>query len=341
MKENDLVIINNEKVFKENETFYCDNLDLKILPEELNNYYNVQYIVRGSKRKGSQQINLKDIKIAFNFFNLFYLILKTLKKKDVKYLLISVTPFTFFSFLILSIFRKKVIIYLFSNGYEEYKYILGNKFVWVYHLMLKIVTYKNKVIVCHERLYDKKKSHLVYISRLDNDWLDDYKKAPLDKARFLYVGRMSREKGIFEFIEMFKKLNLDSQLSIAGDCEKYNFSNKNIKLLGYISNPKSLIKTYDEHNIMVLPSYTEATPYVLDETLSRRRPAIIFEDIAYIVRGKRGVFVTKRNIDSFLNTTKYIMENYEEIQKNMERNVLPTKNSMIKQISDIIKFKSS
>ena len=65
---------------------------------------------------------------------------------------------------------------------------------------------------------------------------------------------------------------------------------------------------------------------------------IIFEDIAYIVRDKTGVFVTKRDIDSFLKTTKYIMENYLEIQKNMEKNILPTKKDMIKQISDIIKF---
>ena len=47
----DLVIINNEKIFKENESFYCDNLDLKVLPEELNKYYHVQYIVRRSKKK--------------------------------------------------------------------------------------------------------------------------------------------------------------------------------------------------------------------------------------------------------------------------------------------------
>ena len=35
------------------------------------------------------------------------------------------------------------------------------------------------------------------------------------------------------------------------------------------------------------------------------------------------------------------MKNYKEIQKNMEKNVLPTKKGMIKQISDIIKIKSS
>ena len=51
----DLVIINNEKIFKENETFYCKNLDLKILPEELNEYYRVQYIVRSSSKKSDQK----------------------------------------------------------------------------------------------------------------------------------------------------------------------------------------------------------------------------------------------------------------------------------------------
>ena len=87
---------------------------------------------------------------------------------------------------------------------------------------------------------------------------------------------------------------------------------------------------------MILPSFTEASPYVLDESLSRRRPVIIFDDIEYIVRGKVGVFVSKRNIDSFSSTTKYVMDHYLEIQKNIEKNVLPTKKNMTKQISDII-----
>ena len=35
------------------------------------------------------------------------------------------------------------------------------------------------------------------------------------------------------------------------------------------------------------------------------------------------------------------MNNYREIQKKMEKNVLPTKKDMIKQISDIIKLENS
>ena len=256
-------------------------------------------------------------------------------------MLISITPYTFFAFLILFIFRKKRLIYLFSSGHEEYEHILGHWFVWIYHIMYRIVTSNSEVIVCHERLFDKNKSHLVYISRLDEDWQSNHKEALLDKVRFLYVGRMSAEKGIFEFLKMFDKLKFDAQLSIVGNSEKKVYLNKNIKLLGYIADSLSLINIYDDHNIMILPSFTEATPYVVDESLSRKRPVIIFEDIDYIVRDKMGIFVSKRDIDSFSKTTKYVMDNYVEIQKNMKKNILPTKNSMIKQISDIIKFQNS
>ena len=72
---NHLVIINNEKVFKENKNFYCDNLDLKILPEELNNYYKVQYIVRSSNKKKDQKINLDNVKPASNIFKFIYFII--------------------------------------------------------------------------------------------------------------------------------------------------------------------------------------------------------------------------------------------------------------------------
>ena len=86
MSYNNLVIINNEKVFKENNNFYCDNLDLKIIPEELNEYYKVQYIVRSSNKKGEQNIKLSDIKTASNIFKFIYFVFKTFKIPNVSYL---------------------------------------------------------------------------------------------------------------------------------------------------------------------------------------------------------------------------------------------------------------
>jgi len=337
MPNRDLIIINNERIFKENDSFFCENLDLKVVPEGLNDYHQVQYIVRSSNKKGGQKINLKQIKVAPNIFKFIYYVFKTFKIPKAKYLLISITPYTFFAFLILFLFRRKIFVYLFSSGHEEYKHILGRWFVWLYHVMYTIVTSSAEVIVCHERLFNKKKSHIVYISRLDEKWLKNQKEALLDKIRLLYVGRLSPEKGIFDFLKMFDQIKFDAQFSIVGEAKDKNILNKKINLLGYIADPQSLIDIYDKHNIMILPSYTEATPYVVDESLSRKRPVIIFDDISYIIRDKIGIFISKRDIDSFSKTTKYIMDNYSEIQKNMEKNVLPTKKSMIKQISDIIK----
>jgi len=342
MSYNNLVIINNEKVFKENNSFYCDNLDLKIIPEELNEYYKVQYIVRNSNKKGKQNIKLSNIKVSSNILKFIYFVLKTFKIPNASYLLVCITPYTFLSFLILFLFRKKkLFVYLFSSGHEEYKHILGSWSVWIYHIMYRIVTSNSRVIVCHERLFDKNKSHLVDISRLDEEWLKNQKNALLDKIRFLYVGRMSQEKGIFDFLKMFNQIKFDAELSIVGNLKNKSFSNKNIKLLGYVADQQSLINIYDKHNIMILPSFTEATPYVVDEALSRKRPVIIFEDIAYIAKDKKGIFISKRNMNSFLETTKYIIDNYLEIQKKMEKNDLPTKKTMIKQISDIIKIENS
>ena len=337
MTYKDLIIISNEKVFQDSNSFYCNNLDLKVLPEGLNKYHKVQYIVRGSKKRSDQIINLKNIKVGKNIFKFIAFVINTLKISDATYLIVCITPYTFLSSLVLFLFRKRVFIYLFSSGHEEYKHILGKWFVWIYHIMFVIVTSYAKVIVCHKRLFDKKNSHIVYISRLDDDWFKDHKNPKLDKPKFLYVGRMSPEKGIFNFLEMFNKLKFDSQLSIVGNTEKNKDSNQKIDYLGYIANPKSLINIYDDHNILILPSFTEATPYVVDESLARKRPVIIFEDTNYIVRDKNGIFVSKRDEISFSSTTKYIMDNYIEIQKRMEKNNLPTKNSMIKQISDIIK----
>ena len=336
MNKNSLTIINNEKIFKHNNDFYCDNLDLKIIPEGLSDYYEIHYIVRNSNKKGNQKINLKNIKVAKNIFKFIYFIFKTFNIRKMNYLIISITPYTFFSFLFLALFRKKVFVYIFSSGHEEYKRILGNWSVIIYHIMYKIVTSNSKVIVNHERLFNKEKSFLITSSRLNEKWLSNYKDVLLEKIKFLYVGRLNPEKGIYEFLEMFKKIKLEAEFSIVDDTQDQKHLNKNIKFLGYISDEQALINVYDNHNITILPSFTEAFPYVVDESLSRKRPVIIFEEISHVAKNKSGIFVSKRNIESFLETTKYVMENYNKIQKDIEKNILPTKKQMLEQITKIL-----
>jgi len=191
-------------------------------------------------------------------------------------------------------------------------------------------------MVLSERLSNKKDFYLINPSRLDDLWFKEHKNVSLDKIKLLYVGRINPEKGIYNFIKMFNQINLDIELSIVGEKKDLKVANKNIKVLGYISNPKSLIDVYDSHNIVVLPSFTEGEPYILDECLSRKRPIIIFEDITYIVKDRKGVFVSKRNMDSFVKTVKYIMQNYKKIEENIEKNKFVTKENMLKQIYNTI-----
>ena len=144
---------------------------------------------------------------------------------------------------------------------------------------------------------------------------------------------------------MFKQLNINAEISIIGKTKnlkllkKFNTlieNNKNIKFPGYISDRKLLIDTYDNHNILVLPSYTEGQPYIVDESLARRRPVLIFEDINHIIKGRKGIFVSKRNIDSLTKTIKFIMQNYYDIQKEIDQNKFPLEEDMFKQIAGVI-----
>ena len=97
-----------------------------------------------------------------------------------------------------------------------------------------------------------------------------------------------------------------------------------------------MIKYYDDHNIFVLPSYTEGHPMVLLEALARRRPVIVFEDIQHVIGTKKGIFVSKRNFVNFLGTLNNIKKNYKKIQKEMKKiNFLLIKN-LLKNLLNIL-----
>ena len=341
-----LVVLNNEKISEKNKKFYCRNFNFKILPEGLNKFFNVQYIARKSRTDEHHELNLQNVKIASNIIQFIYYVISTFKNKNTKYYIITITPYTFLAFLFLSLFRKKIFVYLISSGYEEWKFILGSWSVWIYHLMYSIVTSNATVIALHERLYKKNNGHIIESSTLNQEWLQDLKKPDLNKIRFLNVSRVNPEKGIFEFLEMFKELKIDAEISIIGKIKNFKLQNKfqsiiknnsNILFPGYISDRKELMKAYDNHNILILPSYTEGQPYVVDESLARRRPVLIFEDIKHVVKGRKGIFVCERNIESLSKTVKFIIQNYSDIQKDIDQNKFPLEEDMFKQISNNIK----
>ena len=97
-----LFIISNESVSIQDDKFYCDNLDLKSTPEGLNKKFEVNLFARKSNKKRSHEIKIKKIKIFNNFFSYIFSVKEASKEKDTKYLIISISPYTF----LISLFLK-------------------------------------------------------------------------------------------------------------------------------------------------------------------------------------------------------------------------------------------
>ena len=331
-----LVIISKEKIINKNNCSYCDNIDMKSIPEGLYKNFDVTIIAVKSISYKFYKINIEKIKTASHIFSFLFKIYKTFKHKEVNYLLVSITPYTLFAYLLLFIFRKKIFVYLRSNGYEEYRTILGFIGPFIYHIMYTLVTFKSDVITCQERLVKKKSYNLVFPSEIDINWTKNKTKPSLSKAKLLYVGRLKVEKGIFSLLEIFDEITTDVELSILGKKENITIDNKKVNLIGFENNAQEIIKIYDNHNITILPSFTEAHPKVIDESLARMRPVIIFEEIAHIIQNRYGIFVSKRNAKPLLEVISFILSNYSNILAKMEKNKLPTKKKFISQMIQIL-----
>jgi len=125
---------------------------------------------------------------------------------------------------------------------------------------------------------------------------------------------------------------------VGGDARKFpaTIQNKKIIFSQFINETNTRINFYDNHNIFILPSFTEAHPKVIDESLARCRPVIIFEEIKHIIQNRKGIFVSKRDKKTLVETINFIMKNYSGIQESMSKNKLPTKREFISQMINIL-----
>ena len=206
-----LFLISNEKIFQNNEMFFCDNLDMKSTPEGLNKYFDVKVIARKSKISRLQKLNLENVKTFSNIFSYILEVIKSLKNNNSQFLIISLTPFTFLAGITLIILGKKPYLDFRSNGYDEYKIILGILGKFIYHLMFTIITKFSILISCREYILMGKKGFIISPSQLDTSWHKNHTKPSITTIRLIYVGRIKKEKGIFSLLNLIKeksKINL-------------------------------------------------------------------------------------------------------------------------------------
>ena len=327
-----LFIFSNENIFFQEGKYFCDNIDLKSSQEGLNKKFEVNLFGRVSSKKRAHEIKLNKVKIFSNIFSYLTEVIKNSKIENTKFLVISISPYTFLTCVFLRIFGKTPIVYLRSDGYGEYNSILGSFGKLVYHFMFSITSIISNLISCRNYILRGKIGKVIFPSQLDSVWFKKPKSQEIKNFKLLYVGRIRLEKGVFSLANLIKNKR-DISLTIVGaeknTSYKINQSNVNIQLTQ--SNKLRLIKYYDDHDIFVLPSFTEGHPMVLLEALARRRPVIIFNEIEHVIGDKKGIFVAKRNFLNFLGTLNYIKKNYKKIQKEMMKNKLPTNKEFIEE----------
>ena len=332
-----LFIISNESISIQNNKFFCDNIDLKTTPEGLSKKFEVYLLGRKSKKKRSHQIKLKNVNVSKNIFSYISSIISSGKQENAKYLVISITPFTFLASIFLKISGKKPMVYLRSDGYGEYKAIFGKIGLFIYHFMFSITGLIAHLASCRKYILKGKFGKILSPSQLDTVWLRNPKLTEINRFNLLYVGRIRIEKGIFSLVELIKNKK-DLSLTIVGAEQNtsYPINQSNVKIKLTEKNKNRLIKYYDDHNVFILPSFTEGHPMVLLESLARRRPVIIFEEIEHVIENKRGIFVSKRNFLDLFKTLNYIKQNYKKIQNDIRKNKLPTNKDFIRELINFI-----
>ena len=82
---------------------------MKSTPEGLNKKFEVNLLGRRSTKKRSHEIKLKKIKVFTNIFSYLSEVKSATKNDDSKFLIISISPYTFLISLLIKILGRKPI----------------------------------------------------------------------------------------------------------------------------------------------------------------------------------------------------------------------------------------
>lgn len=150
-----------------------------------------------------------------------------------------------------------------------------------------------------------------------------------------FIGRLSKQKGILEFLDTFKGLlknNSQLILNIVGDgelkpqIEKKITSldiNKNVKMHGYREN---VIEVIREMDLFVMPSFYEGLPITMLEIMSQRKILIANDvgGISEVIKDKQNGYLCKLDDHTEMkNKIEYVIKNFENLE-HIENNAYQT-----------------
>lgn len=182
-------------------------------------------------------------------------------------------------------------------------------------------------------LYPKSKGTVIWngsacgvnLTKFDISNKEEYRKdireqldIPEDAFVYGFVGRITRDKGINELLEAYKKLNDDSYLIMVGrsevdetiNQELYIWASKNekIKFTGYTTVVEQYLSAMDCY---ILPSYREGFGMGVVEAEAMGVPVIVTDipgPIDAMIDNETGIVVQKADVESLYNAMISIRE---------------------------------
>lgn len=163
--------------------------------------------------------------------------------------------------------------------------------------------------------------------------LQEYPYQPVDDIslpiRFLFIGRLLKEKGIHEFVQaakLVKKQYPKTQFTILGQIDTFNIgalqqselddliASKVVHYLGWVNNVKDWITN---SHVFVLPSYREGVPRSTQEAMAIGR-AIITTDVPgcreTVIQNRNGFIIPKWDSKVLAENMIYFIENPKQIR---------------------------
>lgn len=136
--------------------------------------------------------------------------------------------------------------------------------------------------------------------------LDTNKTDNVFRKRFIFVGYVTKEKGIKELLKVSNLLDESYQIDIYGkaapDMEQFNFEEYNANFKGNLLN-SDVLKKMALYDVLVLPSYREGYPGVVIEALSVGLPIIAtnLQGIAEMLNDDISILIDPNDIGQLKN----------------------------------------
>lgn len=152
---------------------------------------------------------------------------------------------------------------------------------------------------------------------------------PLQPIRFLFIGRLLKEKGIYELIEATKIVQAKypkTIFTVLGSIDHANLgalSQKELdqciqsNLIEYVGQVPNVQDWIRQSHVFVLPSYREGVPRSTQEAMAMGRP-VITTDVPgcreTVINGVNGFLVPKWNSQALAEKMIFFIENPEQIK---------------------------